>query len=46
MCVCLYVLEIDFVASRFSSDFCDSACCSNISYHDLAQYLRKGNFLF
>lgn len=37
---------MDFVVSHFSSDFCDSACCSNISYHDLAQYLRKGNFLF
>lgn len=40
------VLEIDFVISHFSSDFCDSACCSNISYHDLAQYLREDNFLF
>lgn len=42
----MYVLEIYFVVSHFSSDFCDSACCSNISYHDLAQYLRKDNFLF
>lgn len=42
----MYVIEIDFVVSHFSSDFCDSTCCSNISYHDLAQYLRKDNFLF